>query len=67
MKFMSRVCQISGKKPSAGQNRSKACNATKRRFIPNIIKKRVFDPKTGKMKKMKIAVSTLRTMNKKMK
>jgi large subunit ribosomal protein L28 len=61
---MSRVCQITGKKPSSGHNRSHACNATKRRFIPNIKKKRVFDPKTGKMKKMKIAVSTLRTMSK---
>ena len=64
---MSKVCQISGKKPSSGNNRSHACNATKRRFMPNIVKKKVLDPKTGKMKKMKVATSTLRTMNKKMK
>ena len=62
---MSKVCQITGKKPSAGNNRSHACNATKRRFLPNMVKKRVIDPKTGKMKKMRIAVSTLRTMDKK--
>ncbi|MBU1151995.1 50S ribosomal protein L28 [Patescibacteria group bacterium] len=59
---MSKVCQITGKKPSAGNNRSHACNATKRRFMPNLITKRVLDTKTGKMKKMKIATSTLRTM-----
>lgn len=62
---MSKVCQITGKKPSSGNNRSHACNATKRRFLPNIVKKRVLDPKTGKMKKMRVAVSTLRTMDKK--
>lgn len=61
---MSKVCQITGKKPSAGQNRSKACNATKRRFLPNIVKKKVLDPKTGKMRKMRVAASTLRTLNK---
>lgn len=61
---MSKVCQITGKKPSTGNNRSHACNATKRRFLPNIIKKKVFDPKTGTMKKMKISVNALRTLNK---
>jgi large subunit ribosomal protein L28 len=61
---MSKVCQITGKKPSTGNNRSHACNATKRRFMPNIIVKKVVDPKTGRMKKMKIATSALRTLNK---
>lgn len=62
---MSRVCQITGKHPSVGNNRSHALNATKRRFLPNLLSKKVLDPKTGKMKKMKIAASTLRTMTKK--
>ena len=61
---MSRKCQITGKKGSSGNNRSHALNATKRRFNPNLIVKRVVDPATGRMKKMKIATSTLRTMNK---
>ncbi len=61
---MARVCQITGKKPSAGQNRSHACNATKRRFLPNLITKKVLDPKTGQMKRMKISTSALRTLNK---
>lgn len=64
-KSMSKVCQISGKKPSQGNNRSHACNATKRRFLPNIIKKRVIDPKTGRMRKMRIAASTLRDLSRK--
>lgn len=61
---MSKVCQISGKKPSVGHKRSHAMNATKRRFVPNLVKKRVFDPKTGRTKKMLISTSALRTLNK---
>ncbi|MBL4694269.1 50S ribosomal protein L28 [Candidatus Gracilibacteria bacterium] len=63
---MSRRCQITGKKGSTGNNRSHAMNATKRRFLPNLVTKKVLDPKTGRMKRMKIATSTLRTLNKTM-
>ena len=65
LRIMSKVCQITGKRPSAGQNRSKACNATKRRFLPNLVTKRVKDPATGRMKRMRISTSALRTMVKK--
>lgn len=61
---MSKVCQITGKRPSSGNNRSHACNATKRRFLPNLVKKKVLDPKTGKMKKMKVSMKALRTLDK---
>lgn len=33
---MSRVCQVTGKRPVSGNNRSHALNATKRRFLPNL-------------------------------
>ena len=33
---MSRVCQVTGKRPVVGNNRSHANNATKRRFLPNL-------------------------------
>ncbi|NIA01956.1 MAG: 50S ribosomal protein L28 [Nitrospirae bacterium] len=61
---MSKVCQITGKRPSAGNNRSHACNATKRRFLPNLVKKKVLDPKTGRMIKMKVSMKALRTLDK---
>ena len=61
---MSKVCQITGKRPSVGNNRSHAVNATKRRFLPNLVSKKVLDPKTGKMKRMRISTSALRTMMK---
>ena len=33
---MSRVCQVTGKKPLVGNNVSHANNRTKRRFLPNL-------------------------------
>ena len=33
---MSRVCQVTGKRPMSGHNVSHAKNHTKRRFLPNL-------------------------------
>lgn len=33
---MSRVCQVTGKRPVSGNNVSHANNKTKRRFLPNL-------------------------------
>ena len=33
---MSKICEISGKRPMSGNNVSHANNRTKRRFIPNL-------------------------------
>ena len=38
--------------------------ATRRRFLPNLITKRILDPITGRFKKVRIATSTLRTLKK---
>jgi len=59
---MSRVCEITGKKPSYGNLRSFSNHSTRRRFLPNLIRKKVLDPATGKMVRKRIAVSTLRTL-----
>ncbi|MFA6917350.1 MAG: 50S ribosomal protein L28 [Candidatus Gracilibacteria bacterium] len=59
---MARVCQITGARPSVGNNRSHAMNATKRKFNPNLLKKKVYDPKTGRTRKMKISAAALRTL-----
>lgn len=37
---MSKVCEITGKGPQSGNNRSHAHNKTRRRFLPNLQKKR---------------------------
>ncbi len=63
---MARVCSMTGKKGSSGNRRSHSMRATKRTFKANIVKKRVFNPKTGKFVKMKVATSYLRTLAKRL-
>lgn len=37
---MSQVCQVTGKRPQSGNNVSHAKNKTRRRFLPNLQKRR---------------------------
>ena len=62
---MSKVCDISGKKVLVGNNVSKAMNKTKRRFQPNLIKKRFYIPEQDKWIPLKVCTSVLKTINKK--
>ncbi|MBR7069483.1 MAG: 50S ribosomal protein L28, partial [Oxalobacter sp.] len=39
---MARVCQVTGKKPVSGNKISHAHNVTKRRFMPNLHRRRFF-------------------------
>jgi large subunit ribosomal protein L28 len=61
---MSRRCQITGKAPSTGNLRSHSNRATRRRFLPNLIRKRVFDPVLNRMVRKRISVAALRTLSK---
>ena len=63
---MSRKCSKTGKKTSAGNNRSKSMRATKRTFKLNLQVKRVYDPETGEYKKAKVSTSFLRTLAKRL-
>ena len=63
---MARICQMTGKKGSAGNRRSHSLRATRRTFKANIVKKRVYDPKTGNFVKMKVSTSYLRTLAKRL-
>ncbi len=62
---MSRVCKITGKKPSTGYNVSHSNRHTKRRFLPNLQKKRVFNLKTGKYEIILVSAKGLKTLTKK--
>ena len=62
---MSRVCEITGKKPQVGNNVSHAKNKTKRKFYPNLQKKRFYIPEEDKWVTLKVSTSALRTINKK--
>ncbi|MEO1383167.1 MAG: 50S ribosomal protein L28, partial [Bacteroidota bacterium] len=41
---MARVCDVTGKRTAVGNNVSKANNKTKRKFYPNLQKKRFYLP-----------------------
>ncbi len=61
---MARICQVTGKKPRVGNNVSHANNRTKRKFYPNLQKKRFYIPEEGRWVSLKVSVSALRTINK---
>lgn len=61
---MSRVCQITGKRPQVGNNVSHANNKTKRKFYPNLQKKRFYIPEEDKWVTLKVSTSVIRTINK---
>jgi len=61
---MSRVCQVTGKRPRVGNNVSHANNRTKRKFYPNLQKKRFYIPEEDRWVTLKVSASALRTINK---
>jgi len=61
---MSRVCQITGKRPQSGNNVSHANNRTKRKFLPNLFKKRFYIPEEDKWITLKVSANALKTINK---
>jgi large subunit ribosomal protein L28 len=61
---MSKVCQITGKRPRVGNNVSHSNIKTKRRFYPNLQKKKFYIPEEDRWVTMKVSASVLRTINK---
>ena len=61
---MSKVCQITGKRAQVGNNVSHANNKTKRKFYPNLHKKRFYIPEEDKWITLKVSTTALRTINK---
>lgn len=61
---MSRVCQVTGKRPSVGNNVSHANNKTKRRFLPNLQTKRFWVESEQRWVKLKISQKGIRIIDK---
>jgi large subunit ribosomal protein L28 len=61
---MARVCQVTGKRPQVGNNVSHANNKTKRRFYPNLQKKRFFLPSENRWITLKVSTKAIKTINK---
>lgn len=62
---MSRVCEITGKKVIVGNNVSHSNRKTKRKFYPNLFKKKFFLESENKWVTVKVSANGLRTIDKK--
>jgi large subunit ribosomal protein L28 len=61
---MSRVCQLTGKRPITGNNVSHSNRKTKRRFLPNLFKKRFYVAETDEWVTLKVSGQALRSIDK---
>ncbi|MBU3745277.1 MAG: 50S ribosomal protein L28 [Sediminibacterium sp.] len=61
---MARVCQVTGKKPIVGNSVSHSNIKTKRRFLPNLQKKRFYFAEEDRWVTLKLSADALRTINK---
>jgi large subunit ribosomal protein L28 len=61
---MSKVCQVTGKRPHTGNNVSHAQNKTKRRFLPNIQTRRFWVPSEKRWVRLKVSTKGMRTIDK---
>jgi large subunit ribosomal protein L28 len=61
---MARICQVTGKVPIGGNKVSHSNIKTKRRFLPNLQKKRFYLAEEDKWITLKLSTTALRTINK---
>ncbi len=61
---MSRVCQVTGRRPVTGNRVSHANNKTKRRFLPNIQTHRYWVENENRFVSLKLSARGMRTIDK---
>ncbi|HEX5420271.1 MAG TPA: 50S ribosomal protein L28 [Gammaproteobacteria bacterium] len=61
---MSRVCQITGKRPMSGNNVSHANNKTRRRFLPNLHTQRFWLEEERRFVTLRVSSKGLRIIDK---
>ena len=61
---MTKACDLTGKRPTTGNNVSHANNKTKRRFLPNLQKRRIWVPSQKRYVTFKVSARGLRTIDK---
>jgi large subunit ribosomal protein L28 len=62
---MSKVCQVTGKRPMSGCNVSHAHNKTKRRFLPNLHYHRFWVESENRWVRLRVSSSGMRVIDKK--
>ena len=61
---MSRVCQVTGKRPMTGNNVSHANTTTRRRFLPNIHDHRFWVESEKRFVKLRVSAKGMRIIDK---
>ena len=61
---MARVCQVTGKGPMVGNKVSHANNRTKRRFLPNLQRRRFWVESENRWINLRLTTHALRTIDK---
>ena len=61
---MSRVCQVTGKRPMSGNNVSHANNKTRRRFLPNLHTQRFWLESEKRFVRLRVSHKGLRIIDK---
>ena len=61
---MARVCQVTGKRTVVGNNVSHANNKTKRRFLPNLQRRRLWVEGENRFVSIRLSNAGLRTIDK---
>ena len=61
---MSRVCQVTGKRPTVGNLRSHAKNAATRRFLPNLKYHRFWVESEGRFVRLRVSTKGMRIIDK---
>jgi len=62
---MARVCQVTGKRPMAGNNVSHANNKTRRRFLPNLHTHKFWVESEQRFVKLRVSSHGMRIIDKK--
>jgi len=62
---MSRICQVTGKKPQTGHNVSHSNIKSKRRFLPNLHSHRFWVESENRWVKLRVSTKGLRIIDKK--
>jgi len=61
---MSKVCQVTGKRPTSGNNVSHAMNKTRRRFEPNLHHHRFWVESENRWVRLRVSANGIRTIDK---
>ncbi|GAA0318056.1 50S ribosomal protein L28 [Psychrobacter aestuarii] len=61
---MSRVCQVTGKRPMVGNNVSHANNKTRRRFLPNLHNHRFWVESENRFVRLRVSSKGMRIIDK---